>query len=305
MYGENRLEDVIRFSKALLTNQVAHFAPQYYVRLTGETGRGRGKETSKEVADYFVNCFDDYFKILDITDKNIGAYLKNKVILEYGPGDIPGVALLMYAYGAGRVYCVDRFPLVSFSAKNIEVLHELIGGLNGEAKNRARECFQEFGDPSSGLKFSAIKYLVTPNGLSGMEDAIDLIISRAVLEHVNDLRATLSDMHKALRVGGLSVHKVDLKSHGLHKRSSLDFLTWPKVLWKLMYSHKGAPNRLRINDYVGAIQQFHFQIHLLEPTLCADPDEIEEVKPMLAKMFQGITDEELSWLSFWMVLERN
>src|SRR4029077_4841255 len=94
-----------------------------------------------------------------------------------------------------------------------------------------------------------IEYLVRPSGLSGLSGQADLVISRAVLEHVDDLAATFADMASALRPGGIAVHQVDLKSHGLHQRNPLDFLSWPPALWRLMYSHKGVPNRWRVTHY--------------------------------------------------------
>ena len=56
-------------------------------------------------------CFNDYFVKLNIDKFNITGWLTGKAVLEYGPGDILGVALLMKAHGAKRVICVDRFPL--------------------------------------------------------------------------------------------------------------------------------------------------------------------------------------------------
>jgi hypothetical protein len=36
--------------------------------------------------------------------------LKDKIILEYGPGDFLGTGLIFLLNGAKRVYCIDRFP---------------------------------------------------------------------------------------------------------------------------------------------------------------------------------------------------
>ena len=40
MYTENRARDVALFAKAVLSNQLARFAPATYMRLTHQTGRG-------------------------------------------------------------------------------------------------------------------------------------------------------------------------------------------------------------------------------------------------------------------------
>ncbi len=304
MYGQHRIDDVKRITHAMLTDLVAHFSPHLYVKLTGQTGRGGAQESVQEIADYFEYCFEEYFQVLQVAPSEIGRYLARKRVLEYGPGDLPGVALLMVAHGAESITCVDRFSLISVSPKNIEVLRRIVDGLQGEVKERAASCFVNFGDPASGFNEQRIRYLVRPSGLSDLHDAADLIISRAVLEHVNNLSATFADMRNALADTGVAVHQVDLKSHGLHRDNPLDFLSWPAHWWSRMYGHKGVPNRWRVNRYREVLAQTGLMTLVLEPTLLADKRDIEEVRPHLATPFQAVSNEDLSWLGFWLVCAR-
>jgi hypothetical protein len=304
MYGKNRVEDTKRALRAISTNQFARWAPRLYIRLTAQTGRGAEQDSPREVADYFRRCFDEYFEILQVRPDQIPNFLSGKQVLEYGPGDIPGVAMLLIAHGAESVVCVDRFPLFALSPKNIKVLSYLLDDLEGEARRRAESCFMSGGDPASGLS-PCIRYLIRPSGLSGLLDAVDLIISRAVLEHVDDLFATYADMHAALRSGGLAAHEVDLKSHGLHRKNPLDFLSWPPRLWSWMYSHKGVPNRWRVNHHRQAIAESGLNILLFEPVVLADQRDIEEVRGHLASPFQSISNADLSWLGFWAILQKS
>lgn len=288
----------------MLTDQLAHLAPRLYIKLTGQTGRGASRESAQQIADYFKKCFDEYFQTLGVEPGQISHYLAGKRILEYGPGDVPGVALLMIAHGADSVVCVDRFPMVSISTTNAEVFARLMDGLDEEAKARAASCFLKPGDPASGLCEQRIRYLVRPGGLSGLSNAVDLIISRAVLEHVNDLHATFADMHDALSDAGVAIHQVDLKSHGLHRDNPLDFLTWPDYWWSWMYAHKGMPNRWRVNRYRETLSANSLRTTLLKPTILADQRDIEEVRPYLAAPFRAVSDEDLSWLGFWLVCDK-
>lgn len=304
MYGQHPFADAKRIIHAILTDQIAHFAPRLYIRLTGQTGRGASQESAQQIADYFRNCFDEYFQMLGIEPGQIDRYLAGKRILEYGPGNVPCVALLMIAHGADSVVCVDRFPMVSISPINAEVLCHLMEGLDGEAKQRAASCFLRQGDPDSGLREQRIRYLVQPSGLSGLSKAANLVISRAVLEHVNDLHATFADMHNALCDTGIAIHQVDLKSHGLHRSNPLDFLTWPTHWWSWMYGHKGMPNRWRVNRYREALLENGLRTILLKPTVLADQHDIEEVRPYLAAPTHTISDEDLSWLGFWLVCDK-
>jgi hypothetical protein len=304
MFGEKPLADVIRFFRAFLTNQIARWMPRRYVEWTEQTGRGADEESAEEIANYFRTCFDEYFRRLDIADREITAFLSNRRVMEYGPGDLPGVALLMYAYGADKVYCVDRFPLLNWSRKNVAVMQGLIDHLPAEFRQRARDAFCRSGDPTSGLKPDCIEYLVRSSGLSGLRNEVVLVYSRAVLEHVDDLFATFTDMDNALTSGGIAIHKVDLRSHGLHQRNPLDFLTWPQALWRLMFSHKGVPNRWRVDRYRAALVTTSLELEHLEPTMQVGPEVIREVRAHLARPFQTITDEELSWLGFWLIARK-
>lgn len=304
MYGQHPLADARRAIHAILTDQIAHFAPGLYIKLTGQTGRGASPESTRQIADYFRNCFDEYFQVLGIEQDQIGRYLAGKHILEYGPGNVPGVTLLMIAHGADSVICVDRFPMMSISPINAEVLCHLMEGLDGEAKERAASCFLRQGDPASGLCERRIRYLVKPGGLSGLIDAADLVVSRAVLEHVNDLHATFTDMRNALSDTGVAIHQVDLKSHGLHRNNPLDFLTWPDHWWSWMYGHKGIPNRCRVNRYRESLLENGLRTILLKPTVLADQHDIEEVRPYLATPFRTVSDIDLSWLGFWLVCDK-
>lgn len=304
MKTRNPLSAFKRIVQATLTNQIARYAPAFYLRLTGQTGRGAGEVHLDEVGDYFQTCFDDYFKKLHLPDSARGTFLQDKRIMEYGPGDLPGVALLMIAHGARHVVCVDRFPMVRMSPKNARIAEIMLERLPQPHRERANACFKRPGHPGSGFDAKFIEYLVQPNGLSGLSNAVDLVISRAVLEHVNDLPATFRDMVAALKPGGIALHLVDLKSHGLHRDNPLDFLTWPAWLWAAMYSAKGVPNRLRIDAYREAVRLSGLETLALTPTALADGADVRAIRADLAAPFKNLSDDDLSCLGFWLLCRK-
>ena len=85
MYTENAIQDAVRFAKASASNLVARFAPAAYVRWTEQTGRGAGEGRAEEVADYFLQCFDDYRAQLGLDSSQFESFLRGKRILEYVP----------------------------------------------------------------------------------------------------------------------------------------------------------------------------------------------------------------------------
>jgi hypothetical protein len=303
LYTRNPGKDALFFCKSLLSNQLARFAPQLYVKLTHPTGRDAGEGDALQVANYFIECFRDYQKHLGLNSGNVRSYLRDKVILEYGPGDILGVALLFYAHGAEMVHCVDRFPLSKMSDRNIEVYVHLLSSLGEQERQRAESAFKEKGKPASGLDGSFIDYRVTKNGLSGESRRYDLVISRAVLEHVNDLNETMLDIERCMKDSGISLHKVDLKSHGLDRYTDFDFLTWPTLVYNLMHSHKGYPNRWRVDKYRQLAEEANLHVRKLIPTGRLSQEKLNVVYPELAREFSHIDAEELSWLGFWIHLE--
>jgi SAM-dependent methyltransferase len=304
MYSENRARDAVLFAKACATNLLARVAPALYVRLTRQTGRGSDDGDAASLAEYFWRCFDDYRVQLGMSPEDYRAFLNGRRVLEYGPGDILGVALLFHAHGAAEVECVDRFPLERVSDFNASVYRALMERLPPALRERASAAFAEPGDPSSGLRPEAVRYRVTPDGLAGRSAAFDLVVSRAVLEHVNSLDATLTDITKALAPGGVSVHNVDLRSHNLDRDRPYDFLTWPEPLYRLMYSHKGFPNRWRPDAYRALLDRSGLVVRSIEATGRLDAKDVERIRGFVAAPLRGATDDELSWMGFWMVLER-
>jgi hypothetical protein len=289
----------------MATNQVARYAPSLYVRATRQTGRGsRESEDVEQIAAYFRGCVDDYFAVLGIARDDGPAFIDGKAILEYGPGDLPGVAVLLIAFGARTVDCVDRFPMVSMSEKNVRVLDRLLRGLPAPARERLERAFVDAGEPASGLRADRVRYVVRPHGLSGLDAAADLVISRAVLEHVEDLPAVFADMARAMKPGALAAHQVDLKSHGLHRDNPLDFLTVSPALWALMYSHKGVPNRWRVDRYREILRELPVDVVKLEPTSLASPTDVDAVRGELAPPFRAATEDDLAWLGFWLVFRK-
>ncbi len=304
MFGQNPIDDAVRLVRASATNQIARAFPSFYFRAVHDTGRGPADETEEALADYAFQCFADYAKHASLSQESSDPLFQARRILEYGPGDFPGAAILMVAHGAQSVICVDRFPLLAMTDFNVRALECLLSRLSPLLRDRATAALADPSAPKKGFAPDRLRYLVSKSGLSGLSAGVDFVFSRAVLEHVNDLSATFVDMRDALRAGGIAVHLVDLKSHRLHRQNKLDFLTWPEPMWRLMFSAKGAPNRLRPDAYRQAIHCSGLQTIRMDPTGVVPLDLVKEVRPHLAAEFRDLADEDLRWEGFWVVLRK-
>jgi len=75
LYAKKFTKDVVLFISALVSNQLARFAPKLYVNLTHQTGRGQSEEDALQVADYFIRCFHDYRDQIDLNEEEFSEYL--------------------------------------------------------------------------------------------------------------------------------------------------------------------------------------------------------------------------------------
>ena len=53
--------------------------------------------------------------------------------------------------------------------------------------------------------------------------SVDMILSQAVMEHVEHLEQTYEAMRHWLKPGGLASHAIDFKSHGTAEQSATDY----------------------------------------------------------------------------------
>jgi SAM-dependent methyltransferase len=299
------MSSFLRFAHALTSNQLASLAPAMYVRVTKQTGRGDSEsETATDIAEYFYQSLIEYLHRVDITLGSATRFLAGKTVVEYGPGDFPGVAILLVALGARKVYCVDRFPMINFSAKNHLVYQELLKLLDKVSRERLSDLFVDRNVPDSVFNPDRIEYVVRPHGFCELRSEVDLVLSRAVLEHVDDLPGTFKDMVRAMRPDSLAVHLVDLRSHGLHRHTPLDFLEQSPLIWSLMYSHKGAPNRWRAEHYREILSQLDLEDVKILTTLLASQADVAAVRPRLAAPFRDLSDHDIACLGIWITFRK-
>src|SRR3569833_1790239 len=71
-----------------------------------------------------------------------------------------------------------------------------------------------------------------------------------------------------------------------------------------MYGHKGVPNRWRVDRYRQLVDAQGFRVVKLAVTTLAEPSDIAEVRPRLAAPIRTLSDEDLSWLGFWLLVRK-
>lgn len=239
-------------------------------------------------------------------------------ILELGPGDNLGVALCLVAKGARSVTCLDRFRPLRDELRNGRIyrrLHET----STAAERRVMDAALRWSADGT-VRFDPeridCRYGVAVEEASSVLPAgsFDVVISRAVLEHVYDLEAAWHGMTRLLAADGRMWHKVDFRNHGFFAGvHPLHFLTLNPALWKLVSSPDPTLNRQRLPSYLrlaaGSFERVEVYVtHVLEndellphrARLEAGRDYgqrelalLASIRPRLRSPFREMTDEEL------------
>lgn len=290
-----KLFKVIVILRGILTNMVAMLVPKVYMKLTQETGRGGDCTEDSELEEYSIKVINDYIRMLEKGRTEDSHFFRNKIIVEYGPGDFLGVPLLLLCHGAKRVYCIDRFPLRD-DKTHLNFYHQIL---------LKHAQWRVTGKTWDDIVNKDIIYISAKDGVYSLPEKADIVVSRAVLEHCNDLRKTFMNMHHNLKAHGIMIHKVDLTSHGTHIHMPMDFLCYSQKTWSLMTSHKGYPNRWRRNTYKELLDHYSFKILYGESRYDFSKEELVSIRPFLSKHFRTLPDEDLLCSDYFFIAEKN
>jgi SAM-dependent methyltransferase len=183
-------------------------------------------------------------------------------VAEIGPGDNCGVGMLMVADGADSVDLVDRFYSAREPERQAAIYKALledpaVARIFGDANLMDEATFPHL-TRYYGQSASAEEFFREHTGYS-------FIVSRAVMEHLYDPEGAIADMARALAPGGMLLHKVDLRDHGMFTPvfHQLKFLDVPASVYERMTRASGRPNRILIENYRRALDASGLEYQLL------------------------------------------
>jgi Methyltransferase domain len=281
----------------------------------GESGATHQNLSVEQSAAYIQRVFDDYLTYGGVSKD----WLRGKRVLEIGPGDNLGVALLLYAAGAREVVCLDRFETRSDPIRSRKIYETLRSRLSEGERQRCDEALDR-----NSLRFDPARVRTVIGVPIEHADRVleagsfDWIVSRAVLEEVprRKLAACLAVQHRLLAAGGRLAHKIDLRDYGIFSARDfhpLEYWTLPEWLHALMSSHEPAPNRLRASAYRAMLEAHGYRCdtfvtHLAGADAEIDPHWkdwprearveqarrlVEQIRPRLAAPFRQLSDEDM------------
>lgn len=176
-----------------------------------------------------------------------------KAIIELGPGDSFGVGLAALISGANTIYALDSERFIHDNQDTVRTFDNLVRLFSEQAKIPDVHEFPEMKPllescrfPSSILteqhlaasseptRLQSIRNSLLNENVSSMdktinyftpEDAappiglnsVDMVISQAVMEHVDDIMKIYGELYSWLKPGGLMSHMIDFRGHSITK----------------------------------------------------------------------------------------
>jgi len=239
-------------------------------------------------------------------------------VAELGPGDSLGVGLAAILTGASRYVAVDVVPHAR-SRTSEAALDALVRLFAARAAIPGRDELPEITPDVASLDFPrtlldarlatppkveatraalaggtgesvSIRYTAPGHDAPPVESgSVDLAMSQAVLEHVDDLDATYGELARWLRPGAAMSHAIDFRSHGL-TRDWYGHWTVPDPLWSIVRGRRPyLINRAGASEHVRRIERAGFEIvHLRRTPAPPAP------RSALARRFRDMPDDDLA-----------
>jgi len=196
-------------------------------------------------------------------------------ILELGTGWVHWESLYISLFYDVEVIAFDVWDnrqLLGFKTYASQLLNELHNIKRPEKQlNRAKSLLKRLKDCDNFddiYEILNITYLIDETGSlkNVSDDSIDLIYSSDVLEHIpiKSVGSLFKDMHRVLKVNGLSAHWVVPFDHLTIYDSSLNgknYLQYSEKKWKLLFENKVQYiNRLQMSEWVELFNKHSFKL---------------------------------------------
>jgi len=227
-------------------------------------------------------------------------YLRDKTVMEIGPGDTIAHGLFFLAAGAKQYVAVDRFMgeldtpwckkiYMEFLKKAPQQVKDGIKYLELQPVDYPWFDFLDNGEQQIRIIRQSIED-IDPGDVG----KVDIIISFNVVEHLSDTQTAFQNMAHMLRPDGLMVHRVDYGPHGWNSYPNpLTFLTIQKSLWSLMGSNRGYPNRVRHFQILSQLENCGFQ-NVERVTGLFETKAIDTIRAFLLEELRDLSEEKLN-----------
>jgi len=247
---------------------------------------------------------------------------KLEAVAELGPGDSLGTGVAALLGGVDRYYAFDIIDYAN-AEMNLRILDQLVELYEARtppsagSRNSGIVRLDEF--PAEEVPEAELSRTLAPARLAALRAAVrdpgtsqdgvwlsyepdwlatraapgeqaKLLISQAVLEHVDDLAGAYAAMHRWLAPGGLISHEIDFRSHDFAREWNGHW-TFSDATWRLIRGRRRyAINREPLSTHLRLIEQAGFRIVYVKRL--EKPSQIGREE--LAPRFRTMPDEDLT-----------
>jgi hypothetical protein len=217
-------------------------------------------------------CYSVWMRHLIYAVRNSGLHFPFNILAEIGPGNSLGIGLAALLSGVEkyRAFEIENYEI---SRTNLEIFDELVNLFNLRSPipgfdefPEVKPAIENYDFPSDILTDEILSISLSRERLAKIRasiqtsqskpandiirlevpwnasttktnEKIDMILSQAVMEHIDDLEGTYRSMTEWLSTSGIISHQIDFRSHGLTEEWNGHW-TIPSWIWWLMRGRK-------------------------------------------------------------------
>lgn len=244
------------------------------------------------------------------------------IVAELGPGDSLGIGLAALLSGCDRYVALDVVEHAN-TARNVDVFDELVTLFRDRAPIPGADEFPEIKPTLENYEFPAalmderrlrealgearirrirdsvrdsqreeslVQYRVPWHDPAVVRaGSVEMIYSQAVLEHVDDLKATYRAMRSWLRPDGYLSHQIDFRSHGITAEWNGHWAC-SRPVWRLIRGNRRyLLNREPHSTHITTLREQGFEI--VCDTVVRSESRLS--RKDLALPFRSLSDEDL------------
>jgi SAM-dependent methyltransferase len=215
--------------------------------------------------------------------------VRNKNILELGPGADLGVGLYLLFKGASQYNALDANNLVEsvppdFYNYFLSRLQEL-----APSSKVTLDFLRSQLELTRQKNNDLLNYICRQDfSLSVFKKrSFDLVMSLAVFEHLKNVEDTVSQLSEVIKSGGILIAVIDLRTHSrwIRDKDPLNIYRYSDSFYDLC-KFRGSPNRLRPYQYEEILRENGWKNIWIKPVKVSDEKYLVRVHDSLDKIFR-------------------
>ncbi len=241
--------------------------------------------------------------------------LRDRHVLELGPGPDLGTGLLWLAAGAASYTAVDAHRLIGPAQRELhhafaeriaqwsadpalaERLHRAVESVHTPPVQPPRAA--ESAKTGDDDPIPALRYVVLADfDLCRLEaERFDLVVSHSSFEHLSQPQRSFEQLASRVSPRAHLVAEIDLQTHTrwLREHDPLNIYRYPAPIYRAL-GFSGIPNRVRPDQYLEMLEHTGWCDLRMYPRRVLEPGYVAAVEPSLRPCYRGDL-EHLGWLS--------